>query len=143
MLNRAASMAVATARKVKTYLTPGRVWTMTAPRGEVEVKAGLIYEGRVVGIIHFSPSSGTVLPLGIPSSMFGRNVSLEEIKRLLPEIVQGLEVLNGAEYRDPENAWIVPLAYKGMIVSHLKIYADGIHIIPDYPAEQEMQAYAR
>ena len=135
--------AVATARKVKAYLTPGNVWIMTAPRGEVEVKAAIIYDGMAVAVLHFNPQDGALLPLGIHPRAFGVNPPLETIKRTLPSIVGDLEVLNGAEYREPENAWIIPLAYKGMIVAHLKIYADGIHVVPDYPANQEMRAYGK
>ncbi len=135
--------AVATARKAKAYLTPGNVWIMTAPRGEVEVKAAIIYDGTAVAVLRFNPQDGALLPLGIHPRVFGVTPPLETIKRTLPSIVGGLEVLNGAEYREPENAWIVPLAYKSMIVAHLKIYADGIHIVPDYPANQEMRAYGK
>ncbi len=135
--------AVATARKVKEYLTPGNVWIMTAPRGEVEVKAAIIYDGMAVAVLHFNPQDGALLPLGIHPRVFGVTPPLETIKRTLPSIVGDLEVLKGAEYREPENAWIIPLAYKSMIVAHLKIYADGIHILPDYPANQEMRAYGK
>ncbi len=135
--------AVATARKAKAYLTPGNVWIMTGRRGEVEVKAAIIYDGTAVAVLHFNPQDGALLPLGIHPGVFGVTPPLETIKRTLPSIVGGLEVLNGAEYREPENAWIVPLAYKSMIVAHLKIHADGIHIVPDYPANQEMRAYGK
>ena len=135
--------AVATARKMKAYLTPGNVWIMTAPRGEVEVKAAIIYDGMAVAVLHFNPQDGALLPLGIHPRAFGVNPPLETIKRTLPSIMGDLEVLNGAEYREPESAWIIPLAYKGMIVAHLKIYADGIHVVPDYPANQELRAYGK
>ena len=138
-----AMIAVATARKVQSYLTPGNVWVMTAPRGELEVKAAIIYDGMAVAVLHFNPQDGALLPLGLHPRVFDVIPPLETIKRTLPSIVKGLEVLNGAEYREPENAWIVPLAYKGMIVAHLKIYADGIHIVPDYPANQEMRVYGK
>ncbi len=140
-LSRNAVTAVATAKKVKAYLTPGNVWIMTAPRGEIEVKAAIIYNGMAVAVLHFNPKDGALLPLGIHPRAFGVNPPLETIKRNLPSIVGELDVLNGAEYREPENAWIVPLAYKKMIVAHLKLYIDGIHVIPDYLANQEMRAY--
>ena len=135
--------AVATARKAKAYLTPGNVWIKTGPRGETEVKAAITYNGTAVAVLHFNPQDGSLLPLGMHPVIFGINPPLETIKRTLPPIVGGLEVLNGAEYRQPENAWIIPLAYEGMIVAHLKVYADGIHIVPDYPVNQEMQSYGR
>jgi len=139
-----ATLAVTTAQKAKKYLTAGRVWNMVGPRGEVEVKAAIIYNGIAVAVLHFNPSDGLLLPLGIPS--VETEVSpqvIENVKRNLPVIVNSLEILNGAEYREPESAWCIPLAYKNMIVAHLKIYVDGIHVVPDYPANQEMQAYGK
>jgi len=138
-----ASLAVATAQKAKAYLSAGKVWSMTAPRGEVEVKAAIVYEGTAVAVLHFNPLDNSLLPVGVRPAAIGLPPQIESIKRNLPAIVSDLEILNGAEYREPENAWIIPLAYKGMIVAHLKVYADGIHIVPDYPANQEMRGYGR
>ena len=138
-----ASLAVATAQKVKEFLTPGKIWTMTGPRGEVEIKAAILYEGAVVAVVRFNPVDGSVLPLGLHPVVSATAAQIENIKREFPIIIRALEILNGAEYREPENVWAVPLAYKDMIVSHLKIYVDGIHVVPDYPANQEMQLYAR
>ena len=139
-----ASLAVTTAQKAKKYLTAGRVWSMVGPRGEVEVKAAIIYDGTAVAVLHLNPSDGSLLPLGI--SPVETKVSpqvIENVKRNLPAIVNSLEILNGAEYREPESAWCIPLAYKNMIVAHLKIYVDGTHVVPDYPANQEMQTYGK
>lgn len=138
-----ASLAVLTARKVKAYLTPGKIWTMSGPRGEIEVKAALLYERTAVAVLHFNPADGSLLPLGLHPIVGITAVPIENIRNNLPAIVRALEVLNGAEYREPESVWAIPLAYKGMIVAHLKIYVDGIHVVPDYPANQEMQLYGK
>ncbi|WDN88001.1 hypothetical protein BuS5_00969 [Desulfosarcina sp. BuS5] len=139
-----ASLAVATAQKAKAYLSAGKVWSMTGLRGEVEVKAAIVYDGTAVAVLHFNPSSGSILPLGIHVVETGVSPQIiENIKRNIATIVSSLKILNGAEYRAPESAWYIPLASKNMIVAHLKIYTNGIHIIPDYPANQEMQAYGK
>ncbi len=138
-----ATLAVATAKKAKEFLTAGKIWTMTGPRGETDIKAAITYEGIAVAVLHFNPTDGSLLPLGFHPLTSGATVKLETIKSSLPGIIRSLEVLNGAEYREPESVWVVPLAYKGMIVAHLKVYVDGIHIVPDYPANQEMKAYGR
>jgi len=49
----------------------------------------------------------------------------------------------GAEYRQPEYSWAIPLAYNGKIVAHVRVYHDAIHVVPDYPATQEMQTYGQ
>jgi len=138
-----ALLAVETARKAKSYLTAGKIWTKIGPRGETEVKAAILYEGTAVGVLHFNPINGSLLPLGVHPIVSGTVAQIENIRSNLPAIVRALEVLNGAEYREPESVWVVPLAYRGMIVAHLKVYVDGIHIVPDYPANQEMQLYGR
>ncbi len=135
--------AIEVANKVKKYLMPGNVWVVSGPQGEAEVKAAILYNGVAVGVLHFNPEDGSILPLGLHPKVLGVNLPLEKIKRSLPEIINNIKVLEGAEYREPENAWIIPLAYKEMIVSHLKVYRDGIHIIPDYRANQEMQFYTQ
>ena len=138
-----ASLAVATAKKAKSYLTAGKVWAVIGPRGETDIKAAILYDGTAVAVLHFNPEDGSILLLGVHPIVGMTTDQIENIKKEVPAIVEGLEVLDGAEYREPENAWVVPLAYKNMIIAHLKIYVDGIHIIPDYPANQEMQLYGR
>ena len=68
---------------------------------------------------------------------------IEKIKKELPEIVRNLEILGGAEFREPENAWVIPVAYQGLIVGHIKIFSDGLQVIPDFRAEEESQYFAR
>ncbi len=132
-----APKAVETARLAKKYLTFGKVWINRAPAGEVVIKAAILYQQTVVATIEFDPTTGEVLPCGYHPKVFNSSISITSIKQRLPDIISSLEVLNGAEFREPESCWIVPLSYKGMIVSHLKVYYDGIHIVPDYPAMQE------
>lgn len=138
-----ASLAVATAKKAKPYLTAGRIWTMIGPRGDVEIKAAILYDRIAATVLHFNPVDGSILPLGVLPIVSRTTIQLIKIKDKLPAIIRAIEVLDGAEYREPENAWVVPLAYKDMIVGYLKIYVDGIHVVPDYPANQEMQVYGK
>jgi len=136
-----ASIAISTARNAKAYFAVGKVWSVTAPRGEIELKAAVLYNGTAIAVLHFNPSNGSLLPRGIHPRVFGMTQAIHEVQRNLPEILGKLEVLPGAEYREPESSWIIPLAYNGMIVAHIKIHADGSNIVPDYRANQEMQAY--
>ena len=139
-----APRAVDTARKAKAYIHAGKVWSFIAPRGESQIKAALLYEGATVALLRFNPVDGSLLPLGFePRGYPVTQPTLEKIRRNLPEIVGELKVLDGVEYAEPENAWVVPLAFHGMIVAHLKVYADGIHIVPDIPAERESRMYGR
>ncbi len=107
------------------------------------IKAAILYQGVAVGALEFSPIDGTVLPKGYKVKTYLPEVSIEQIKKELPIVISKLQVLNGAEYREPEACWIIPLGIDGKIVAHLKVYYDGVHIIPDYPIDQEMRAYGQ
>jgi len=138
-----APIAVTTVKKAKMYFSMGKVSRITAPRGEIELKATVLYDETVVAVLHFNPEDGSLLPLGIRPAVYGTTSSIDKIKRNLPEIIHKLVVLQGAEYREHESSWIVPLAYHGMIVTHIKVYADGIHIVPDYPANHKIKIHRR
>jgi hypothetical protein len=139
------SAAVVTVQKLTHQLVPGKVWTMRAPAGEIEVKAGILYQGSVVAVLHFNPQDGTVLPLGMHPRIYQIQTSntIQMIKSQLPSIVSKLKILPTAEFREPEASWIFPVALGNTIVAHLKVYYDGVHIVPDYPANQEMAYYGQ
>ena len=136
-----AEKAIATAKSLKSYLRAGRVWISHAPRGEIEVKGAVLYQNAVVMVIHFDPATGEVLPRGYHPFLSTTQIPLEKIQKKLEEIIPYLEVLNGAEYREPELCWAIPVSYKGKIVGHIKIYYDGIRVVPDFKAQEEMQYY--
>ena len=136
---RNASTAVQTAHSLKALLKPGKVWISKTPRGEVVIKAALMYEGVPVGSLEFDPITGEILPKGYHPSTFNQKIPLEKVKHKVQEIIPKLSVLNGAEFRMPESCWVVPLAIDGKIVSHVKIFYDGKHVVPDYPLENELK----
>ncbi|MCD6244877.1 MAG: hypothetical protein J7J65_06595 [Candidatus Korarchaeota archaeon] len=49
-------------------------------------------------------------PKGRPIRAFKESISREEVANVMDSIVRELKVLERAEYREPERAWIVPLA---------------------------------
>jgi len=136
-----AARAVAAARRVERFLKPGSVWTYQGPAGDKGMKAALMYQGRCIAVIDFDPVTGRPLPTGEPPSRLGgRMIPSQEVEQELPAIVRELKVLEGAEFRAPEAVWVVPLSYRGAIVTYVKISRDGRQIIPDVPAEREMHA---
>ncbi|MCD6560804.1 MAG: hypothetical protein J7L16_03475 [Deltaproteobacteria bacterium] len=56
---------------------------MVGPRGEVEVKAAIIYDGIAVAVLHFNPSDGLLLPFGISPVETG--VSPQVIESVKPQ----------------------------------------------------------
>ncbi len=136
--------AVDAARRARSLFVPGKVWSIRAPGGEVILKAAIMYQGMAVGVLEFSPLDGRLLPRGYKPRVYNlASMPIEQIRQQLPVIFSRLKALEGAEFREPEASWIIPLAFDGMIVAHIKVYYDGAHIVPDFPANQEMQAYGR
>jgi len=131
--------AVSTARNTRNYLKAGKVWVSRTPGGEVIIKAALLYRYAVVGILEFSPSTGSLLPKGYHDVSFKVSVSLSAVRKKVKTIVNGLELAEVAEYREPERNFAIPLVYEGKIVAHLKVHYDGEHIVPDYPVMQEIR----
>ncbi len=135
--------AAATAEKVRSHITPGKVWTRQGPSGEIEIKAGLVYQGSVIAVLHLSPVDGTVLPLGLHPRVTQNSVELQQMKSVLSSLIGRLKVLPAAEFREPEASWLFPVCLDHAVVAHLKVYYDGVHIVPDYPANQEMTYYGK
>lgn len=135
--------AVEIAKEVKKYILPGKIWMMRGPAGDMEIKAALVYQGVALDVLRFNPINGELLACGFNPKAYSCTVSLDAVRSRLPTIMAGLVVLEGAEYREPEACWAVPLACGGKIVAHIKVYYDGIHVVPDYPATQEMNYYGR
>ena len=136
-INQAEQTALAACK----LLAPGKVWIMRAPGGEAEVKAGLLYQNVAVAVLHFNPQNGTLLPLGVNPHIFQNAVDLKTIKNNLTGILKNLKILPAAEFMEPEACWSFPLAYNNRIIAHLKIYYDGVHVVQDFAANQEMTFY--
>ena len=60
----AAPAAVKTANDALGGLSAGQVWTRTAPRGEQQVQATLMFQGKEVARLEFDPINGSLLARG-------------------------------------------------------------------------------
>ena len=135
--------AIELADRVVRNLSPGLVWTIRGPEGELELKGGVLYQGRLVGFISFDPRTLEVLTLGARTRVYRANVDYRRAYRKLRKVVRDLDVLRGARYIEPERCWGVPVVYRGKIVFELKIRDDGSRVIPYYKEEDEMRALGR
>jgi hypothetical protein len=130
--------AIATARSHVGQLQAGQLWNHQAPRGELEIKGALLLDDIPVAGVRFSPDNGSVLPKGLHPIGGHNPAALAEAQRHLAQIASNLSVLEGAEFREPESCWAVPLAYAGRIIADLKISADGSTIVPDRKIQEEL-----
>ncbi len=134
---------LSTVKEVKQYLKMGKIWLLKGPGGELEIRGGIMYQGAVVSVIEFSPANGSVLPADYRPVVYQENASLETIRDHFEGIVNNMQVLEGVWFSQPEACWIIPLTYNGKIITFLKVYTDGVHIIPDYEASREMAYYGQ
>ncbi len=137
------AQAVQTAQKLNKLFTAGKVWMMRGPAGDIQLKAGLLYQGVAVAVLQFNPLNGKVLPLGINPQVYQNNVSLQTVKANLSNILPQLKILPAAEFMAPETCWSFPVALGNTVVAHVKIYYDGLHVMQDYAANQEMLFYGQ
>ena len=135
--------AIETVSKIKPLLRPGKVWMIRAPGGEIEMKAGILYQSVVIAVLHLNPLNGSVLPEGLHPREYRTAASVQTIKAALPALVKSLVILPDASFLEPESCWSFPVAWNGMIVAHIKIFYDGTHVVQDYPANQEMNFYGQ
>lgn len=132
-----ASKAVDTARDALSKLTKGRIWKHEAPHG-MEIKGSLMQGNKHVAVIHFNGEDASVLPRGLHGLSQGKPEIFIQIEERLGSLPTQMKVLEGAEFREPEECWAIPIALDGRIVCHLKVSADGTQIMPDLKIEREL-----
>ncbi len=135
--------AITTTGNLNKLLSTGKVWLMHSPTGEVEIKGGVLYQGVVVAVLRFNPLNGNVLPLGLNPHVFQNNIEITRVKSNLSKVIGNLKILPVAEFMEPEACWSFPVAMDNIIVAHIKIYYDGIHVMEDYLSNQEMAFYGQ
>ncbi|BEP17754.1 hypothetical protein PYJP_11060 [Pyrofollis japonicus] len=137
----AARRAIDTVSRALPYIVPGPIILHRGPAGEVHVDIPLLYQGMALDKIHFDPGENRPSPKGRPIVWLGK-IDLHEVREIAKTIVSELRVLGAAEYREPEAAWIVPLAWGPFIVAHIKVSSNGDEIIPDYGLTRELRRMA-
>ena len=61
----------------------------------------------------------------------------------MDEVVNSLKIVPAVEYREPEKVWVLPVVYGNKIVGHLKIFYDGLYVVPDYKSSEEMLRFIK
>ncbi len=131
--------AIDTAQQVLKYLSISKIWINTAPMGEKEVKGALIYNNFAIGPVNFSALTGEILPKGFHQRVFKVTVDVDKIASNFQNILKNLTIASGVEYREPEACFVIPIIYNGKIISEIKVFNDGRHVIPDYPLTEELR----
>ena len=137
----AATRAIETAKAALAYIVVGPPLIRYGPAGEVHVDVPLLYHGMALDRVHFDPSLKMPSPKGRPGRAWGVRVDEHEVRSVMEAVLKESRVLDAVEYREPEAAWAVPLAWRNFIIAHIKVSHDGMHIIPDYGLTEEVRRY--
>ncbi len=141
MWDREPILAIELVKKALPDFFVGNPWKRVHHHRRIEVKVPLMCNGFVLDLIHFDPVAFSLLPKGIPGVMAepGLAVDLNRVKEVVEEALKEMVILPGVEFREPEDAWVVPGAYRNLIVAHIRVAADGSALMPDYHATTEMR----
>ncbi len=120
------------------YFVAGPPLIHRGPGGEVHIDIPLMYNGYALDRIHYDPVRKEFAPKGGPVHVSGVTIDRSEVVENVKKMVRELRVIDAVEYREPEDAWVVPLAWKHYIVAHVKVSSDGEELIPDYPLTEEL-----
>lgn len=134
--------AINTVKEALPFIEAGPPLVHRGPRGEIHVDCPLMYQSFALDRVHFDVASGKPSPKGKPSLAEPVDVDLGDVRRAMAVLIKELWVVEAAEFREPEDAWVVPLAWKVFIVAHVKVSRDGGELIPDYPLTEEVMKHA-
>ncbi len=131
--------AINTARATLHYLTAGPPIIERLRDASVRVDVPLLYNGFAVDRVHIDPRTLMPSPKGFPPRVYSEPPDTSTVTRAMEEIIGELRVLEAAEYRGPERAWAVPLAWRPFIVAHIKVRDATWEIVPDHPLTEELR----
>jgi len=99
-----------------------------------------MYLNVAVDRFHHDPKTESPLSQGLPGVGCGE-IDPVKVKDRAGEILKEPRVLEAAEFRKPENCWVVPVAWRSFIVIHVRVSADGKELIPDYRLMEEVMRH--
>lgn len=133
-----ANKAIEVAKNAVKFFTVGVPLVKRGPKG-IAVDIPIMYMDFAIDRIHYDPQLKMVLPKGKPAETTG-SLDLQEVKEEVEAILREIYVVEATEFREPEKAWIVPIAWNKIIIMHVKVSYDG-EIIPDYKLTQEVRKH--
>ena len=155
MLVDAAKSALDTVERALPYLVAGP--PLPGPPGPV-LDIPILYDGVALDRMHVSLRHMTPLPKGCaggecledPSARprpypgpppatrcapaltgHPEDVDLADVREAVEKALRELRVLDAVEYRGPEAAWAVPVAWRSLVVLHIRVSRDGSRLLPD------------
>ena len=102
------------------------------------VDVPVLYLDFAIDRVHYDPRTGNPSPKGAPPHT---EPSPEGARESVENALKEARVLDGAEFREPEDCWVVPVAWRGFIIFHVRVSRDGKELIPDYHLTKEVRRH--
>ncbi len=129
-----AEKAVELVKKALPFFRPGK--PLRRPDG---IDVPIFYLDFAIDRMHFNPLSETPLPKGFPGQF--RDFECPSVEEKAREVLKELKVMEACEFREPEDCWVVPLAWKSFIVLHVRVSRDREELVPDYGLTEEVRRH--
>ncbi len=134
-----ATKAIESVKAILPMLYIGPIFADRGPMGDVHIDIPLMYQEFALDRIHYDPVANTFSPKGRPVHAVVTTLDLKSVQSIAEKYIKELRVVDAVEYREPERAWAVPLAWRSFIVAHVRVSHDGEEIIPDYGLTEEIR----
>ncbi len=136
-----ARKAINTVVNAKEYFYSGPPLIRVDPHSTKHIDIPLMYHNYALDIIHWDPINMIPSPKGRPSFLLKAEINQKEIQEHVNNLIKDIKVVEAAEFRLPENSWVIPLSWKCLIIAHIKVDYYGLSIIPDYRLTEEIKRY--
>ncbi len=134
--------AIRTAMEAYQLFTAGVPIVKRGVRGEVHVDVPVMYMDFAVDRIHYDPHAEAPSPKGRPVRAHAE-VDSQKVREAVENVLKEANVIEAAEFREPEDAWVIPVAWNKIIIMHIKVSENGEEIIPDYGLTDEVRRYIK
>lgn len=125
-----ASMAVETVKVLLEYIVPGPLLVHRHPDG-LSIDVPVMYNGVALDRVHYDLLLEGFSPKGRPALAMVESFDIARVEARVKELFGELRAVDAAEFREPEDCWVVPLAWGSFIVAHIRVSRDGGEVVPD------------
>jgi len=108
----------------------------------LHVDVPVLYLDFAIDRVHYDPRTSTPSPKGNPVHVEDvGDVKPEDVMDVIDRVLGESRVVEACEFREPEDCWVVPVAWKSFIIMHVRVSLDGSELIPDYGLTEEVRRH--
>jgi len=104
------------------------------------VDVPVFYLNFAIDRVHYDEKAKVPRPKGVPSHG-STAVNPREAREVIERVLKEARVLDAVEFREPEDCWVVPVAWKSFIILHVRVSREGEELIPGYDLTEGVRRY--